>query len=176
MLNIGSQFVKSNPTDPNAGTGVDNGRLEYSWMEYTAGTPSNPSHSGGTGYTQALSAHTVDNWIVRNNLIKNLHTPDGSANLWNPAILFWNYSQNNIVENNTLINTDRAIGMGLIDQATGTGQLRRHGAKQLRLLRPGTVLGIEKGRNGRSYHRKRLAQHENLPQHHPHQRQPQFLH
>ena len=120
MLNIGSQFVKSNPTDPNAGTGVDNGRLEYSWMEYTAGTPSNPSHSGGTGYTQALSAHTVDNWIVRNNLIKNLHTPDGSANLWNPAILFWNHSQNNIVENNTLINTDRAIGMGLIDQATGT--------------------------------------------------------
>ena len=120
MLNIGSQFVKSNPTDPNAGTGVDNGVIEYSWMEYTGGTPSNPSHPGGTGYTQALSAHTADNWIVRNNFIKDLHTPDGSANVWNPAILFWNHSQNALVENNIIVNADRAIGMGLIKQTSGT--------------------------------------------------------
>ena len=35
LLNAGSQFIKSNPTNPANGIGVDNGVIEYSWMEYT---------------------------------------------------------------------------------------------------------------------------------------------
>ena len=34
LLNAGSQFIKSNPTDVNAGLGVNNGVVEYCWFEY----------------------------------------------------------------------------------------------------------------------------------------------
>src|SRR5258708_30807192 len=64
LLNIGSQFIKSNPTDPVAGTGVDNGVLEYTFMEYTNTPPTNPSHSGDTAYTNVITAHTTHNWLI----------------------------------------------------------------------------------------------------------------
>jgi hypothetical protein len=41
LLNAGSQFIKSNPTDVNAGIGVNNGVVEYCWFEYT-GNPQFP--------------------------------------------------------------------------------------------------------------------------------------
>jgi len=61
----------------------------------------------------------VDGWQIRNNLFRNFHTPDSSANLWNPVVLMWNHSQNTLVEGNTFIDSDRAIALGLIDQASG---------------------------------------------------------
>src|SRR5688572_64022 len=33
LINAGSQFIKANPTDINAGIGVDNGVVEYCWFE-----------------------------------------------------------------------------------------------------------------------------------------------
>jgi len=119
LLNAGSQFIKSNPTDPTNGIGVKNGVIEYAWMEYTAGPPAT-NHGAGVGYTNGISAHAVDNWIIRNNMFKNFHTPDSSAYLWNPAILMWHHSQNTITEKNTFINVDRAIAYGLTRQTTGT--------------------------------------------------------
>src|SRR3989454_927206 len=119
LLNAGSQFIKSNPTDPANGIGVDNGVIEYSWMEYTAGPPAT-DHGAGVGYTNGISAHTADNWIIRNNVFKNFHTPDAAAYLWNPAVLMWNHSQNTLTEKNIFINVDRAIAYGLTNQTTGT--------------------------------------------------------
>src|SRR5258708_35083048 len=89
-------------------------------MEHQIPPPTSPSHSGGTGYTNGISAHTTHNWIIRGNLFKNFHTPDTAANLWNPAILMWNHSQNTTTENNVFINVDRSIAYGLIDQTPGT--------------------------------------------------------
>jgi chitodextrinase len=119
LLNAGSQFIKANPTDPANGIGVDNGVVEYSWMEYTAGPPAT-NHGAGVGYTNGISAHTADNWIIRNNVFKNFHTPDSAAYLWNPAVLMWNHSQNTITEKNIFINVDRAIAYGLVNQSSGT--------------------------------------------------------
>jgi hypothetical protein len=92
---------------------VDNGIVEYCRIEYTNTPPASPSHLGGSGYFNGISAHAADNWIIRNNRFKNLHNPDSSSYWWNPAVLFWNHSQNTITENNIFINTDRAIAYGL---------------------------------------------------------------
>jgi len=113
LINAGSQFIKSNPADVNAGIGVNNGVVEYSWFEYTANPPSNSNHSGGSGYFNGISAHAAKNWIVRGNLFKNLHNPDGTSYPWNPSVLFWRHSVGTITEQNTFINVDRAVAYGL---------------------------------------------------------------
>src|SRR5688572_17455853 len=81
-INAGSQFIKSNPTDVNAGLGVNNGVVEHCWFEYTGNPPND--HGAGLGYFNGISAHAADNWIVRGNLFKNLHNSVGSAYPWNP--------------------------------------------------------------------------------------------
>lgn len=111
LLNSGSQFIKANPTDIPSAIGVDNAIVEYSWMEYTNGTPGD--HGAGIGYTNGISAHAADNWIIRGNVFKNFHTPDNAAYLWNPAVLMWNHSTNTTTERNTFINVDRAVAYGL---------------------------------------------------------------
>jgi hypothetical protein len=114
LLNAGSQFIKSNPTDAANGIGVNNGVIEYSWLEYTNGPPAT-DHGAGVGYTNGLSAHAADNWIIRGNMFKDFHTPDSSDYPWNPAVLMWNHSTNTLTERNTFINVDRAISYGLQD-------------------------------------------------------------
>jgi hypothetical protein len=111
LINAGSQFIKSNPTDVSAGLGVNNGIVEYCWFEYT-GTPPN-DHGAGVGYFNGISAHAAKNWIVRRNFFKNLHNPDGTAYPWNPSVLFWRHSAGTITEQNTFINVDRAVAYGL---------------------------------------------------------------
>src|SRR5262245_14772403 len=111
LLNSGSQFIKSNPTDVNNGIGVNNGIVEYCWFEYTGSPPAD--HGSGVGYFNGISAHAAKNWIVRGNLFKNLHNPDTAAYLWNPAVLFWRHSTNTVTEQNIFLNVDRAIAYGL---------------------------------------------------------------
>src|SRR6185503_3457826 len=111
LINSGSQFIKSNPTDVNAGLGVNNGVVEYCWFEYTGSPPGD--HGAGVGYFNGISAHAAQNWVVRGNLFKNLHNPDTAAYLWNPAVLFWRNSSNTVTEQNIFINVDRAVAYGL---------------------------------------------------------------
>lgn len=111
LLDSGSQFIKSNPTDVNAGLGVNDGRVEYCWFEYTGKPPAD--HGAGIGYFNGISAHAAKNWIVRGNLFKNLHNPDGTAYPWNAAVLFWRHSVGTVTERNTFINVDRAVAYGL---------------------------------------------------------------
>jgi hypothetical protein len=113
MLNSGSQFIKSNPTDVTNGFGVNNGVVEYCWFEYTGSPPGD--HGSGVGYFNGISAHAAQNWIIRGNLFKNLHNPDSAAYLWNPAVLFWNHSANTLTEQNTFLNVDRAVAYGLLN-------------------------------------------------------------
>jgi len=111
LLDSGSQFIKANPTDANAGLGVNNGVVEYCWFEYTGSPPND--HGAGVGYFNGISAHAARNWVVRGNLFKNLHNPDGTAYDWNPAVLFWRNSSNTVTEQNLFINVDRAVAYGL---------------------------------------------------------------
>jgi hypothetical protein len=120
LLNSGSQFIKSNPTNAANGVGVDNGVVEYSWFEYLT-TPPSTDHGVGVGYFNGISAHAADGWVVRGNYFKNLHNPDSPTSYWwNPTVLFWNHSSNTLTENNIFLNVDRAIAYGLTDQSSGT--------------------------------------------------------
>jgi hypothetical protein len=111
LMDAGSQFIKSNPTDVTNGIGVNNGIVEYCWFEYTGSPPGD--HGSGVGYFNGISAHAAKNWDIRGNLFKNLHNPDSAAYLWNPAVLFWRHSVNTITEQNTFLNVDRAVAYGL---------------------------------------------------------------
>ena len=116
LIDAGSQFIKSNPTDIAEGRGVNDGRVERCWFEYTGRPPSD--HGAGAGYFNGISAHAARNWVVRGNTFKNLHNPDGTPYPWNPAVLFWRNSSHTVTEQNTFINVDRAIAYGLDDSTT----------------------------------------------------------
>jgi len=111
LLNSGQQFIKSNPIE--FGDGVDNGRVEYTIMEYTA-APTN--HTNNSGYTNGVDVHAGKGWVIRNSLFKNFHTPDTARFLWNPAILMWNGASGTVAEGNIFIDVDRAIAYGLDDK------------------------------------------------------------
>ncbi|MBX7135011.1 MAG: Ig-like domain-containing protein [Fimbriimonadaceae bacterium] len=116
LYDAGEQFVKVTP--PASGVGTSDSSVKYSLIEYTNGTP-RTDHGGGIGYTNGIDIHAGQNWLIKSNLIRNLHTPDSAANLWNPAILVWNRSSNVVTEGNTIINSDRAIAYGLLDRSSG---------------------------------------------------------
>jgi hypothetical protein len=137
LVDAGSQFIKSNPTDVNAGRGVNDGVVEHCIFEYTGSPPAD--HGSGVGYFNGISAHAARNWIVRGNLFRNLHNPDTAAYLWNPSVLFWRNSSNTITEQNIFIDVDRAVAYGL-DNST---PYRDHTGGAIRnnfvYLRPGLM-------------------------------------
>jgi chitodextrinase len=100
MIDVGEQFVKSNPDG--SGGGVNNGVVEYSTMKYTTNAPSY--------YTNGVDVHTGSNWIIRDNVFQNIRAV---GDLAGPAILIWNHSQNATVEGNTFLNNQRDISFGL---------------------------------------------------------------
>jgi len=113
LLNAGEQFVKANPLGFN--DGVNYGRVEYSIIKYTEGTPTTSHGAGGLGYLQGIDVQGGNGWVIRKNRFENLHTPDNADlhNWFNAAVLMWKGSSNPIVEDNVFIDVDRAISFGL---------------------------------------------------------------
>jgi hypothetical protein len=86
-------------------------------MEYTTAAPNN--------YTNGVDLHTTQNWIIRNNVFKNIMTTNpvstlGPGTLTGPCVLVWNHSQNCTTVNNTFINCQREIAYGLSDPSSIT--------------------------------------------------------
>lgn len=124
LIDTGEQFVKVNPLG--YGEGVDKGRVEYSLIRYSDG-PAKTDHGSGTGYTNGIDIHAGNGWTIANNMFVDIHVPDDSDHLWNPAILSWNGASNTIVEHNRFHNVDRAIAFGLSDRdADHRGGIIRH--------------------------------------------------
>jgi len=117
LLNAGQQFIKAS-SGLGWGQGVDDGVVEYTIMEYTAGPPS-VNTGGGIGYTNGVDVHGGQRWNIRNNLFKNFTTPDSADHLWNPAVLMWNGAGETVTENNVFVNVDRAVAYGLRDDPNG---------------------------------------------------------
>lgn len=102
LVDAGEQFVKSSARTSGT-SGVNNGVVEYSVMEYTTTARSN--------YTNGVDVHQGANWIVRHNLFRNIRAPAGQ--LAGPAVLMWNGSRDTIVENNLFLNVQYGIALGL---------------------------------------------------------------
>jgi len=100
-----------------AGDGSDNSIVQCSLFEYPAGV-------GPQFYIGGLDIHGGDNWIVSDNIFKSIASPSGS--LAEHAIHFWNFSSNNIIERNSIINCDRGIGFGLGSSPNDGGIIRNN--------------------------------------------------
>jgi hypothetical protein len=101
LVNGGQQLIKGNPTSSTEG--VDNGIVEYSVMEFET--------TSRDYYTNGVDILTGDNWIIRDNLFRNIRAPAGQ--LAGPAILMWQGCNNTLVERNLFLNTQRGIAFGL---------------------------------------------------------------
>jgi hypothetical protein len=102
VLDAGEQLIKgSSGGDP--GPYSDGGIVECSLLEYT--------DRARSWYTNAVDVLAGADWIVRDNVIRNIRAPEGE--LAGPAVLFWRNSLNTIVERNLFIENDRAIALGL---------------------------------------------------------------
>jgi hypothetical protein len=105
LINGGQQLLKTNPDD--YGRGINNGVIEYSVFEY--------SPESRDWYANAIQVLAGSNWIIRNNLIKNIKAPSGQQA--GPAVLAWFSASGTVVEGNTFINCQREISFGLIERA-----------------------------------------------------------
>jgi hypothetical protein len=106
LKNGGEQLIKGNPTSL-AQEGINGGIVEYSIMEF--------DKTSRDHYTNGVDIITGANWIIRDNLFRNIRAPAGQ--LAGPAILMWGGSRNTIVERNLFLNTQRGIAFGLQERA-----------------------------------------------------------
>ena len=108
------QLLKVSVDLNNTSVAADNGLVEGCLFEYSAGI-------GPQYYIGGVDAHAAKNWIVRNNIFRNIISPSGSVAEF--AVHFWNHSADNIVEKNLIINCDRGIGFGLEGRPNSGGTI-----------------------------------------------------
>ncbi|OQY27979.1 MAG: hypothetical protein B6244_08525, partial [Candidatus Cloacimonetes bacterium 4572_55] len=106
-VDTGQQIFKSSGTeDPPK----QNGIIECSVFEYTTTLDQG-------NYTNGIDILNSDNWIIRDNVARNIKAAPGSA-LAGPAILAWHGCSGTIVERNRIIDCDFGISFG---NAGGSG-------------------------------------------------------
>ncbi len=103
FVNIGEQMLKIS-FRPGSAIGSDNGIVEWSLFEYTAGV-------GPQYYIGGIDGHQTNRWIIRNNTFRNIRSPE--SRLAEHAIHFWSNAKDTIVEENVITNSDRGIGFGM---------------------------------------------------------------
>lgn len=102
LFDAGEQFLKSNPGPD--GRGADDCVVEYCVFEFT--------DTARHWYTQGMSVHGVANWVVRNNLFRNIRGPKGDPGVGG-CIDFWKGSRNTLVEGNVIVNCRMGIRFGI---------------------------------------------------------------
>lgn len=111
------QMLKGSIDQNNYNNTADNGLIENSLFEYTAGI-------GPQYYIGGIDIHGGKNWIVKNNVFRSIISP--SQTVAEHAIHFWNQAAGMVVEKNTIINCDRAIGFGLDGRGASGGIIRNN--------------------------------------------------
>ena len=89
----------------------DFGTIKNNLFEYSAGI-------GPNYYIGGIDAHRSRFWKVTNNRFYNIASP--RDRVAEHAIHFWNGSSDNEVTHNLIVNSDRGIGFGLLDQQSPT--------------------------------------------------------
>ncbi len=109
LINCNQQFIKgsSSESDP---VGATDGWIEQCLFEFTSGW-------AYQDYTGGIDIHKGVNWIVRDNLFRNLRVTADQKGIAEHAVHFWKRCstrpQNVVVERNWIVNCDRGIGFGL---------------------------------------------------------------
>lgn len=115
LVNCNEQFIKGSSADDDP-VGATDGCVEGCVFEFTSGW-------AYQYYTGGIDIHKGVNWVVRDNVFRNIRVRAGQPNIAEHAIHFWKRCptrpQNVVVERNWIINCDRGIGFGLTDQAGG---------------------------------------------------------
>lgn len=115
LVNCNEQFIKGSSADADP-VGATDGVIEQCLFEFTAGW-------AYQYYTGGIDIHKGVNWVVRDNLFRNLRVPVGRDGIAEHAIHFWkrspNRPQNIVVERNRVVNCDRGIGFGLVNHDGG---------------------------------------------------------
>jgi len=116
LIDAGEQFVKvpqpGTAQYPPAGTGIANGMVEYSIIEYT--TYKDPAGPAGPTYTNGVDITTTSNWIIRNNLFRNIRAAPGQG-IAGPTLLAWKGATGTIADGNLFLNCQRGISFGIDD-------------------------------------------------------------
>ncbi len=124
LFDAGQQIVKGNP---GSSGGAEDVVIEYCDVFTTVGVPHHPDL--GYCYTNGIDALPGIRWVIRNNLIRNIHCQDGS--LAGPAILMWGNagtgpSVDTVVERNTILSSSRGISLGLTGSSEHSGGVVRN--------------------------------------------------
>jgi hypothetical protein len=117
ILDTGEQMIKVSYDPGDLSKRADNGVVEGCLLEYSAGI-------GPQWYIGGVDAHNARNWMVRRNIFQAIRSP--SEDVAEFAIHFWSFSEDTLVEGNTIINCDRAIGLGLGERGHQRGIVRNN--------------------------------------------------